>query len=92
MFDDKLLNHKNLVKHHELFDGVQYFYRVNDYTSYSVIRHSCSYGGNKGFYEVAPIALYENEFDIKGEPIGWLTVDEVLEMLEGKRYGIQSRR
>ncbi|WP_413481901.1 hypothetical protein [Mammaliicoccus vitulinus] len=85
MFNEKLLNHKSLVKHHKLFDGVQYFYRVNKYFSFSVIRHSASYGGKQGLYEMASIVLGEEEFEIIGEPAGNLTVKEVIEILEGNK-------
>lgn len=84
-FKEELLNHPSLVKYHELFDGVQYFFSTNDGVSFSVISHSASYGGKQGLYEIAPIVLEDDEFEILGEPAGNLTVKEVIGILEGNR-------
>lgn len=87
MFDEKLLNHKSLVKHHKLFDGVQYIYKLNGCTNYSVVRHWGSYGSEEGLYEVAPIVFDDDgSIVVDGEPEGYLTVEEVLEILEVKKY------
>ncbi|RIN37018.1 hypothetical protein BU065_01180 [Staphylococcus succinus] len=83
MFDEKLLNQPDLLKNHKLFDGVQYIYRFSESKGASVVRHYGSYGSKKGLYELVAIMIDGNDFHINEEPTGWLTVDEVIEMLEG---------
>lgn len=46
--------HKLIYKH-DVFDGTQRLYRFENNFGASVIRHSGSYGGNDGLYELAVI-------------------------------------
>lgn len=46
--------HKLIYKH-DIFDGTQRLYRFENNFGASVIRHSGSYGGNDGLYELAVI-------------------------------------
>lgn len=46
--------HKLIYKH-DVFDGTQRLYRFKNNFGASVIRHSNSYGGNDGLYELAVI-------------------------------------
>lgn len=85
LFDEKLINQPYLLRYHKLFDGVQYIYHFSDSKGASVVKHYGSYGSKKGLYELVPIAIDGNEFHINEEPTGWLTVDEVIEKLEGIR-------
>lgn len=47
--------HKLIYKH-DVFDGTQRLYRFENNFGASVIRHSGSYGGNDGLYELAVIS------------------------------------
>lgn len=46
--------HKLIYKH-DIFDGTQRLYRFENNFGASVVRHSGSYGGNDGLYELAVI-------------------------------------
>ena len=46
--------HKLIYKH-DIFDGTQRLYRFENNFGASVVRHSSSYGGNDGLYELAVI-------------------------------------
>jgi hypothetical protein len=51
----------------------------------SIIRHSGSYGGNAGLFELAVLKA-DGELDystpVTGDVLGWLTVPEVLEAMK----------
>jgi hypothetical protein len=86
-----------LIKEHECHDGIQKIYRFENNYGASVVRHSFSYGGKKGLYEVALLKFsspdnneevnltYENDFE--QDVIGWLREEEVEDLLNKiKKY------
>lgn len=72
-----------------LFSGIQIVYKFpNDYGA-SVIRHSGSYGGSQGLYELGVLkftapAKYDLVYDtpITDDVLGWLSPDDVLQTLD----------
>lgn len=74
--------------HRQLFDGEQFEIRFDNGFGASVIRHSGSYGGREGLFELMVIsaptgwdANYTTEL-MTVDPIGWLTETEVIDMLK----------
>ncbi|MCD9066005.1 hypothetical protein LQ944_02570 [Staphylococcus pasteuri] len=82
-FEDRFLKSSNLVKHQKLHDGVQYIFKGSQSdTYYSVVRHHVSYGHERGLYELAKCVQVDGINQVIEEPIGWLSIDEVLEKVE----------
>lgn len=83
-FENRFLSCPHLMEHGDLHDGEQYIFDTRDDYLLSVVRHSYSYGHEKGLYEMAKLS----GGNVISEPIGWLSVDEVLEKVEDEnRYG-----
>lgn len=82
---------------HELYDGVQAIMGIGDY-ELSVVKHSSSYGGKQGLYEIM-VSDGINGVSLPGitndgdSVKGYLTEDDVssimkkLAMIEGPSYG-----
>jgi len=82
---------------HELYDGVQAVMGIGDY-ELSVVKHSSSYGGKQGLYEIM-VSDGINGVSLPGitndgdTVKGYLTEDDVssimkkLAMIEGPSYG-----
>jgi len=82
---------------HELYDGVQAVMGIGDY-ELSVVKHSSSYGGKQGLYEIM-VSDGINGVSLPGitndgdSVKGYLTEDDVssimkkLAMIEGPSYG-----
>lgn len=72
--------------------GVQKLFKFENGYGASVVSHEFSYGGDKGFWELAVILIYENQgklswklvYDtpITEDVLGWLTWEEVEETLK----------
>lgn len=77
-----------IMTERKLYDGVQKLYRFtgNDWGA-SVVRHSWSYGGKQGFWELAVIKWTEDECDLRydtpitDDVLGCLSDEEVTETL-----------
>lgn len=88
--------HKLIYKH-DIFDGTQRLYRFENNFGASVIRHSGSYGGNDGLYELAVIIWDPKanitlvETDLYSRITGWTIcystpiTDDVIGYLEEDR-------
>lgn len=50
-----MISSHKLIYKHDIFDGTQRLYRFENNFGASVVRHSGSYGGNDGLYELAVI-------------------------------------
>ena len=77
-------NHKTFYKHirESSMDHSQYLFRKDD-VGYSVVRHNESYGYKEGLWEMCKIAYFKDEhFELIDEPIGYVSVDEVMKRLE----------
>ncbi len=77
-------NHKTFYKHirESSIDHSQYLFRKDD-AGYSVVRNIGSYGYKEGLWEMCKIAYFKDEhFELVDEPIGFVTVDDVLKRLE----------
>ncbi|QYA42080.1 hypothetical protein KYI11_10845 [Macrococcoides bohemicum] len=77
-------NHKTFYKHirESSMDHSQYLFRKDD-VGYSVVRNIGSYGYNEGLWEMCKIAYFKDEhFELIDEPIGFVTVDDVVKRLE----------
>jgi hypothetical protein len=77
--------------HHaqRLFGGVQIVFKFPNNYGASVIRHSGSYGGSQGLYELGVLkftapAKYDLVYDtpITNDVLGWLSVDDILSTLD----------
>lgn len=69
--------------------GTQDLYRFDNGYGASVIRHSFSYGGDRGLFELAVIKFYKNgewhltyETPITDDVIGYLSDQDVQELLD----------
>ncbi|MCS4487210.1 hypothetical protein [Staphylococcus americanisciuri] len=77
-FETRFLESPYLIFEREWLDGERYRFRTESPYVLSVIRNRYSYGGEQGLFELA-IVLPNNYVC---EPIGYLTVDEVLAILD----------
>ncbi|MCS4486364.1 hypothetical protein [Staphylococcus americanisciuri] len=77
-FETRFLESPYLIFEHEWLDGERYEFRTESPYILSVIRNSYSYGGEQGLFELATV-LSNN---CVCEPIGYLSVREVLEIVE----------
>ncbi|RAI79316.1 hypothetical protein BFS35_012210 [Macrococcoides goetzii] len=76
--------HKTFYKHirESSMDHSQYLFRKDD-AGYSVVRNIGSYGYKEGLWEMCKIAYFKDEhFELIDEPIGFVSVDDVLKRLE----------
>lgn len=77
-----------IVEINDAFDGEQLLHRFENGFGASQIRHSMSYGGPQGFWEVAVIKWNGDKWDITydtpitDDVIGWLDGREVNLLLE----------
>lgn len=65
--------------------GVIKRYKFSNGYGASIVRHSFSYGGDKGLWELAVLDKKGNldySTPITGDVIGWLTEEEVEELLD----------
>lgn len=77
-------NHKTFYKHirESSMDHSQYLFRKDD-AGYSVVRNIGSYGYKEGLWEMCKIAYFKDEhFELIDEPVGYVSVDDVLKRLE----------
>ncbi len=77
-------NHKTFYKHirESSMDHSQYLFRKDD-DGYSVVRNIGSYGYKEGLWEMCKIAFLKDEhFELIDEPIGFVTIDEVVKRLD----------
>lgn len=82
---------KYLLAEIDVFDGVQKVYKFENGYGASVVRHSFSYGGSSGMWEMALITFEEQkelEWEIEyredfadGDVAGYLNDKDVLELL-----------
>lgn len=75
---------KYLVKDIQKHGGIQKIYKFENGLGASVICNPYSYGGEKGFYELAVLDENGNldyTTPITNDVIGWLTWEEVIELL-----------
>lgn len=77
-----------LVIDRELNGGTQQVHKFENGYGASVVKHSFSYGGDRGLYELAVLSFYEGleyELDysteITDDVIGHLTMEDVSELL-----------
>jgi hypothetical protein len=79
------------AEHYKAHDGDQAVIFFRNGFGASVVRHSYSYGGREGFYELA--VIIRDEKDSRGfqltyetsatdDVLGWLTADDVVEKLK----------
>ncbi|UXR77650.1 hypothetical protein [Staphylococcus sp. IVB6227] len=68
------LERDEYIEHKHLHDGIQYIFSTGTGRKLSVVRHWVSYGSDKGYYEMARVKANGHV----SEPLGYLTVDEVL--------------
>jgi len=76
--------HKTFYKHirESSMDHSQYLFRKED-SGYSVVRNIGSYGYKQGLWEMCKVVYFNDEhFELVDEPIGFVTVDDVLKRLE----------
>lgn len=63
----------------KIFDGIQHVYKFPNGFGASIVRHSFSYGGNIGLYELAVLDKNDNltyETEITDDVIGYLTEEQ----------------
>lgn len=80
----RFTRHKTFYKHirESSMDHSQYLFRKED-SGYSVIRNKGSYGYKEGLWEMCKIAFLKDEhFELIDEPIGFVTIDEVVKRLD----------
>jgi hypothetical protein len=79
------------AEHYKAHDGDQAVIFFRNGFGASVVRHSYSYGGREGFYELAVIVKDEKdprdfrltyETSVTDDVLGWLTADDVVEKLK----------
>lgn len=76
--------HKTFYKHlrESSMDHSQYLFRKDD-SGYSVVRDIGSYGYKQGLWEMCKVVYFNDEhFELVDEPIGFVSVDDVLKRLE----------
>lgn len=77
-----------LIKERPINDGIQKIYRFKNNFGASVVRHSFSYGKEKGLWELAVLEFDGDEFSltyktsVTDDVLGWLTDEEVAELLD----------
>lgn len=81
-YEHKFLENDHLIKNHRLYDGVQYIFDGHDDYYFSVVKHQMSDGNESGLYELAKYQKIGKGSHLVDEPIGWLTADEVLEIVK----------
>lgn len=76
------------ISEQELNNGVQIIHKFDNGYGASVVRHDFSYGNKKGLWELAVIEFNQENWEITYETpitddvLGYLTDDEVLEILK----------
>ncbi|MGZ9806908.1 hypothetical protein ACTMNS_02725 [Staphylococcus haemolyticus] len=81
--ENKFLSNKNFIRHQILYDGMQYLFKGDATDTYfSVVKHQFSYGYKEGLYELAKCKQINGINHIISEPIGYLSVEQVLEMMK----------
>ncbi|MDS3898530.1 hypothetical protein [Staphylococcus hominis] len=82
--ENKFLSNKNFIRHQRLYDGMQYLFKEDDTDNYfSVVKHQFSYGYKEGLYELAKCKQINGINHLISEPIGYLSVEQVLEIING---------
>lgn len=82
--ENKFLSNKNFIRHQRLYDGMQYLFKEDDTDNYfSVVKHQFSYGYTEGLYELAKCKQINGINHLISEPIGHLSVEQVLEIING---------
>ncbi|KPG91042.1 hypothetical protein QP635_05400 [Staphylococcus hominis] len=82
--ESKFLSNKNFIRHQRLYDGMQYLFKEDDTDNYfSVVKHQFSYGNTEGLYELAKCKQINGINHLISEPIGYLSVEQVLEIING---------
>ena len=82
------LRKKNIIQNRNAGGGTQVLYKFPNGYGASVVQTDCSYGGNRGLWEIAVLTWDEDEYDITYDTpitkdvIGWLTPLEVNDVLE----------
>ncbi|MGL4053646.1 hypothetical protein [Staphylococcus haemolyticus] len=83
MLEDKFLESSKLIRHSRLHEGIQYIFKDSEPNKYfSVVRHGFSYGSEEGLYELAKCEQVDGYNRILDDPIGWLSANKVLEIVE----------
>lgn len=81
---NKSIYNEYLIADRKRNSGIQKIYKFENGRGASVVSHSYSYGGEKGLYELAVLDEYGNldyTTPITNDVIGWLTWEEVIELL-----------